>query len=307
MRKNLGHNFHSKVLLFGEYSIILGSKALTMPYELFKGHLELPLEKTYSESSREIKTFFQYLKKSDFFRKYQEEFDWAKFQFEVNQGLFFSSNIPQGYGMGSSGAVTASIFHRYMNADWVKKSNLLEIKNCMAMMEAHFHGKSSGLDPFVSYFNKPVLCKKKELQFCSLPQGTENGETVLFLLDTGRSRRTEALVNLYIEKLKNPIFAHSCYDRLIPHTESCIKAFMERDMDHLFKNFYELSKFQYEEFTPMIPHLFLEKWQRGLERQNTLLKLCGAGGGGFLMGLSSSFKELAQEWASEQIKILWRF
>ena len=35
-------SFYSKIMLFGEYSIICGSMALTIPYSHFKGSLKFP-------------------------------------------------------------------------------------------------------------------------------------------------------------------------------------------------------------------------------------------------------------------------
>ena len=35
-------SFSSKILLFGEYTVILNSKALAIPYQLFGGQLSFP-------------------------------------------------------------------------------------------------------------------------------------------------------------------------------------------------------------------------------------------------------------------------
>ena len=297
--------FYPKILLFGEYSVILGSQALTMPYHEYQGMLKLANHGKEYDSSEELKVFFKYLKSSNQFHQYNPHFDWPKFQFELNRGLYFESNIPQGYGVGSSGAVTASIFDRYMDSDFVKELSLVDLRKCLGIMESHFHGKSSGLDPLVSYLNKPVLVCQNEIKNCQLPESNK-GDYALFLLDTGRSRRTEALVNLFIEKLKNPIFAKACEDDLIPMTHQCIQSFLKMDKDNLYQSFYQLSQFQFEHLSPMIPKVYTEKWEQGLKEKNTILKLCGAGGGGYLLGLTKSLSSLANEWGNEKIKVLWR-
>lgn len=297
--------FYPKILLFGEYSVILGSQALTMPYHDYQGSLKLGGQNKEYDSSEELKVFFKYLKSSHQFHQYNSYFDWPKFQFELNRGLYFKSNIPQGYGVGSSGAVTASIFDRYMDSEYAKSLSPLELRKCLGAMESHFHGKSSGLDPLVSYLNKPVLVCKDEIKNCELPESNK-GEYAIFLLDTGRSRRTEALVNLFIEKLKNPIFAKACENELIPLTHQCIQSFLQLNKDDLYNSFYQLSQFQFEYLNPMIPKVYTDKWEKGLRDKTTLLKLCGAGGGGYLLGLTKSLSSLADEWGNEKIKVLWR-
>lgn len=301
--------FYPKILLFGEYSVILGGRALAIPYGAYEGELIVPAQMFHSESNRELKTFFQYLKSADRFSDYTDYFDFSGFQFELNQGLYFHSNIPQGYGVGSSGAVTASIIDRYMDKDYVASLSLKDLKKCMGIMESHFHGKSSGLDPLVSFYNHSIMFTKDQIDFYDVPRSHPKGEVVIFLVDTGRSRRTEALVNLFIEKLKNPIFAKACSEELIPYNERCIKSFNSQNILELFQDFYQISSFEYRELHPMIPKVYLEKWERGLKNKKTLLKLCGAGGGGFLLGITQNFSELgaSDEWRDEQVKVLFKF
>lgn len=298
--------FFPKVLLFGEYSVILGGKALASLYQAYKGYLSLKPSEQDRESQRELKTFFLYLKRQEKLLGMGADFDWSRFQFELNEGLSFCSDIPQGYGIGSSGAVTASIFHRYISKDFMKAVSPEKLKKILGHMESHFHGKSSGLDPLVSLYNQGILVRKDQITFCDIPQGENRGEIVFFLLDTGRSRRTEALVNLFMEKLKNPVFEKNCQNDLLPMTEKCIQAFMKEDKKSLAEEFYSLSRFQFKHFREMIPPLYQKKWEEGLHERETLLKLCGAGGGGFLLGLTQNFSSLAKNWSSERIKILYR-
>ena len=41
----------------------------------------------------------------------------------------------------------------------------------------------------------------------------------------------------------------------------------------------------------MIPDFLQKKWANGLESELYCLKLCGAGGGGFLLGMTSDFEK----------------
>ncbi|MBT7766237.1 MAG: mevalonate kinase, partial [Bdellovibrionales bacterium] len=72
----------------------------------------------------------------------------------------------------------------------------------------------------------------------------------------------------------------------------------------LNSNYRRLSSFQLENFTPMIPNLYLDIWQQGLKNNNYYLKLCGAGGGGFLMGIARNRKVLQDNLHSQRYKTL---
>ena len=59
--------------------------------------------------------FSQYLKNIEF--PYDDcLIDADSFRFDVSQGLKFESSIPQGFGVGSSGALCSAIFRRYGQA-----------------------------------------------------------------------------------------------------------------------------------------------------------------------------------------------
>ena len=52
----------------------------------------------------------------------------------------------------------------------------------------------------------------------------------VFLLNTGRPRKTEPLVNLFLEKCKQQEFADLCKNELMNYNDSCINAFLNNDM-----------------------------------------------------------------------------
>ena len=49
-----------------------------------------------------------------------------------------------------------------------------------------------------------------------------------------------------------------------------------------------LSRLQLMHFPPMIPESVRAVWQACLERENIALKICGAGGGGFVLGFAET-------------------
>jgi mevalonate kinase len=54
--------------------------------------------------------------------------------------------VPQGYGVGSSGALVAAIYDRYAQdkitvLENLTREKLLQLKNIFSQMESFFHGK----------------------------------------------------------------------------------------------------------------------------------------------------------------------
>ena len=105
--------FYAKILLFGEYGIIEDSQGLTVPYSFYKGTLKFSDLKSEFEkkSNLSLKNYSDYLLNIEINEKFRINI--ADFQKDIARGLFFDSNIPQGYGVGSSGALVAAIFEKY--------------------------------------------------------------------------------------------------------------------------------------------------------------------------------------------------
>ena len=159
-----GPLFYSKILLFGEYGIIRDSKGLSIPYNFYNGALKVaenPTEES-EKSNASLKRFASYL--DDLQEEYPElvTFNIAALNADVERGMYFDSSIPQGYGVGSSGALVAAIYDKYAHnkitvLENLTREKLLQLKNIFAQMESFFHGKSSGLDPLNSYLSLPIL------------------------------------------------------------------------------------------------------------------------------------------------------
>mgnify|MGYP000368529309 CR=1 FL=1 len=90
-------SFYSKILLFGEYSIIRNSMALAVPYSLFEGKLTFPRDKNFRIDS-ELKAFGQYLKSLDSRDELLCPMDLSSFEFDIGQGIFFDSSIDLSQG-----------------------------------------------------------------------------------------------------------------------------------------------------------------------------------------------------------------
>ena len=149
--------FYSKILLFGEYGIIKNSKGLSIPYNFYKGGLKIGDINSNSakRSNQSLCLFRNYLKQID---ALIVVFDFKKMNRDLLEGMYFDSTIPQGYGVGSSGALVAAFYDRYAVNKYTILENLtrdkiLKLKNIFSNMESYFHGKSSGLDPLNSYLS----------------------------------------------------------------------------------------------------------------------------------------------------------
>ena len=143
--------FYSKILLFGEYSIILNGDALTIPYPGYSARLCIPGDKAYASndeivrSNKNLWSYFAFLK-STYGREYFNE---DQFEDELLKGIYLESDIPEHYGLGSSGALVAAVYDRYFlnQEDTKKPKGLIRLKNDFSKMESYFHGRSSGIDP----------------------------------------------------------------------------------------------------------------------------------------------------------------
>ncbi|RZW53612.1 MAG: mevalonate kinase, partial [Flavobacteriaceae bacterium] len=107
-----GPLFYSKILLFGEYGIIKDSKGLSIPYNFYNGALKMD-GNTSDEalsSNEGLKAFVDHLRTID---GDLVSFDFDTLQDHIDNGMYFDSSIPQGYGVGSSGALVAAIYDKY--------------------------------------------------------------------------------------------------------------------------------------------------------------------------------------------------
>src|SRR5699024_9525022 len=164
-----GPLFYSKILLFGEYGIIKDSKGLSIPYNFYNGALKIEsdLSEKKKQSNESLARFADYLSEleSDVFPELS--FDIEGMREDVRNGLYFDSSIPQGYGIGSSGALVAAVYDKYANnkitvLENLTRDKLIQLKKVFAEMESFFHGTSSGLDPLNSYLSLPILINSPE-------------------------------------------------------------------------------------------------------------------------------------------------
>ena len=226
--------------------------------------------------------------------------DLSGFKNDLEHNLYFNSNIPQGCGVGSSGAICAATYDRYRNNKLIinESKSLAELKQVFAQMESYFHGVSSGLDPLNSYLKKPLLIHDKEaIELIDEPKGLNTDKLITFLVDTRMSGETEYLVNIFFDKCRYYKFYKEIKNKLIPLNNKCITLYMDGNINGFLTELKELSIFFYEHFKPMIPQSFRELWEVGISGSSYTLKLCGSGGGGFLLGFTEDFEATKKEFS----------
>ncbi len=289
-------SYPSKVLLFGEYTIIKGSQALAKPLSKFNGTWKNPVPDSYPASYKKtLREFAEYLdlkkENSDFIAM-----NLIGFKNDLNNGLGFISTIPVGFGLGSSGALCAGVFDKYVVDK--KGISLIDLKQHFALMESFFHGSSSGFDPLVCYLNKMVFIKSKT-DFQTLESVSPIKDGQFFLLNTGIPRKTEPLVKWFMEQCKDDIFERRCASELAEYQEDAIHFYLNGKEKALLESMHNLSYFQYKYLKRLIPEILRPAWLEGLENNLYKLKLCGAGGGGFLIGYTFDFestKKALSDW-----------
>ncbi len=272
--------YPSKLLLFGEYSVIRGSKALAVPLARYGGAWDWAGKAEAAALQQDLSGFAAWL------GQHAVELDFQRFQQDLAEGLYFKSNIPTGYGLGSSGALVAAVYERYARNPIAPDdaARLPALKAELAALECFFHASSSGIDPFISYVDRPVVLSGSG-GVSVLPGLTWPQEFRFFLINTGKARQTGPLVQLFLEKCSEQSFQHEVEATLKPIVDAAIQAFLDTDEARLFSCTESISQFQLTHFREMIPNEFLPLWERSLESDDLRIKLCGAGGGGFLLGL----------------------
>jgi len=267
--------FYSKILLFGEYTVIDGSAAVAVPYMKYGGN--------WSQQPNPNKDGIEKLKKylsSEYYAGRVDNIDFDRLERDINNGLSFKSSIPTGYGLGSSGSLSAAFFHRYFK----KKDfyTLAKLKETLALIESCFHGNSSGIDPLVSYLNLPILSHPDgDIEILDVNRDSFLSEMII--IDTAKSRETAPLVEAY----KHTKEVHEGFAKetaiLADLTDLLITSYILGDKENYNIQFKEFSKKQLEVLYFLVDDKYQRLWKKGLETAAFYMKLCGAGGGGCML------------------------
>lgn len=310
-----GPLFYSKILLFGEYGIIRDSKGLSIPYNFYNGALKVAEEPSEEaiKSNSSLRKFATYLEALQIEQPDLVIFNIEALKNDVSSGMYFDSSIPQGYGVGSSGALVAAIYDKYAQnkitvLENLTREKLLTLKTIFSQMESFFHGKSSGLDPLNSYLSIPILINSKDnIEATGIPTQSFDGKGAVFLLDSGIVGETAPMVNIFMENLKDQGFRKMLKTQFVKYTDACVENFLGGDMKSLFSNTKKLSRVVLNNFKPMIPEQFHSIWQRGIDSNDYYLKLCGSGGGGYILGFTQDLEKAKISLKDYKLEVVYQF
>lgn len=306
-----GPLFYAKILLFGEYGIIKDSRGLAIPFNTYQGALKMSgkMGPEALASNQKLKGFLGYLTG---LQNENVQLNLDALAADIENGLYFDSSIPQGYGVGSSGALVAAIYDKYADGkitilENLTRDKLLKLKQTFSLMESYFHGKSSGLDPLNSYLSLPILINSKDnIEPTGIPSQKE-GKGAVFLLDSEITGETQPMVNIFMNKMKNEGFRKMIDEDFAKITDVCIHDFLHGDAKSLYKNVKKLSKVVLKHFKPMIPDNFHQIWKEGIQTNDYYLKLCGSGGGGYILGFTQDFEKTKEILKAYKLELVYRF
>lgn len=307
-----GPLFYAKILLFGEYGIIKDAKGLSIPYNFYKGALKISDTKNEKSkaSNQRLSEFVDFLEQIN---STLVTFNIKQLREDLAKGLYFDSSIPQGYGIGSSGALVAAIYDRYANnritiLENLTRDKLLKLKEIFGQMESFFHGKSSGLDPLNSFLSLPILIHSKDvLEPTGIPSQPQAGKGAVFLIDSGSMGETAPMVNLFMQNMESPSFRKMIKEQFISYSDNCVEHFLKGDVKSLFGDLKRLSKTVLTHFKPMIPEQFHSLWKTGIDTNAYYLKLCGSGGGGYILGFTEDISKAQSVLKDHRLEVVYTF
>ncbi len=289
--------YYSKVILFGEYSMIFDSTALMVPLKQFSAQWRFAshlLAQGSAASNASLQRFADYLSTLDGVR---DNFDLQRFNHDLYYNLFLDSNVPSGYGLGSSGTLVAAVYDAYAKQ---KTDDLLALKTLFGQMESYFHGSSSGIDPLQCYVGKPFKITPKEVQILS--EDFLQKDTHICLIDTKIKSNTKPLVEHFKKQRLDPSFASRFQKEYTPQVKSCIDSMIQGDKNLFFKSLNLLTKGQLEFLRPMITDNTLDLFTTEYDFHFGV-KISGSGGGGYVLGFTDDV-ETASKLLSD-FDVIW--
>jgi mevalonate kinase len=272
-------NYPAKLLLFGEHILLLGASALAVPIPYYYGQL---VQHNSTKKGNALQKKMWAWAQSDQLAAVPG-LDIRAFQTALSNGLEFQSNIPIGYGLGSSGALCAAVYDHFCTD---KKEAFPELKRILSGMESFFHGSSSGIDPLTSYLNRPLLIHSTQNVVKAAAATWSTNQAFVFLMDSGLPRKAETMIAWFREQCKADSFQKWLESDYLPVNEKCLTAWLQADASTFWDALEQLSLMQFEKLRFLIPHTLQSFWMEGLENKNFFLKICGAGGGGFMLGFA---------------------
>jgi len=259
--------FPAKIILFGEQTVLHGSGALAIPFSNFFGVWSFG-----STQNEEMQSLSKLLSKTNF-----TWFDYDQFKGDLNKNIFFKSTIPYSSGLGSSGALSAALYKRFALVHDEE-----QLRERLAALESMFHGKSSGIDPYISFTSQGLKINKDGIT--PLPDVHSMFRHV-YILHSGIPRSALKYIQLFAHKMQDDQFNEICFNKcIVPVNEIIEKSTSKTDKNQSYMSeIKKISQFQFDHLPEFITDNIRPIWKSGLDTDRYYMKLCGAGGGGFYL------------------------
>ena len=299
----MAKHFPGKIMLFGEHSIACASHALVVPFFEKSAHWDFCPESEQTAaikaSAESLTAFVDYLKNT---ADLEAVFAVQEFETELKKGLYFNSTIPQGYGAGSSGALVAAVYERFYVGP--KPDDNKQLKALLARIESFFHGSSSGIDPLCCLLQETIKIDEKG-SLLTLPDFShriDDFPVKIFLIDTQSTSSTAVMVAHFKEKLHQYSFFKKLNEHYIPANNRAIESIIKGDVSGFLKETERISVLQQNELGRMIPDEFQPYFGPISNEKPFTLKLCGSGGGGYLLGFTTEKAKTSRYLEAEGLK-----
>ncbi len=276
--------YPSKILLTGEYLVLRGGLGFAIPWPRYTAEWTQSPQHEYPLAE----TFVDFICNQ---AELARELDINRLKKDLSEGWYLSTNIPFGYGLGSSGTVCAALLDHYQ---FSPQRTLEATHALLKSIESYFHGSSSGLDPMVSYYARPVLLKTAT---CTLMDPLHPGilnETNVALVDSGIQRKTQELVRGFKLDCEDPDFVKRA-ETLSESNDRLLDALISNHPEHVKIYWRQISSLSRRLFQRMIPDTIAPFWDEGLASESFYCKLCGAGGGGLFLVYYTDRSQLLEQ------------
>ncbi len=268
----------AKCIIAGEHSVLRGSPAIVFPVK----QKNIVLSYCYDANPLRVEFFGEF--ESPMLLVFWGLIDEAlqklnRPRSEITGFIEVQNNIPLGSGLGFSAAFCVVITKLFIHLGWVSEDNLCVFATSL---EDYFHGKSSGLDVVGSISPSGTFFLNKEnyhnLDIRNMPR--------IYLMHTGIISTTAKCV----QKVNGLHKTHESRALLIDKKmESCvftIKDYLERESCS-FSNLVDAIKTAQDCFCSwgLLPDEAKSRIDFMYDSGAEAVKLTGAGGGGYLLGV----------------------
>ena len=299
--------YPSKIMLVGEYGVVVGGSALTIPFHHFYATVrrmdDIPpgKEAEAARSARYLADLYTYIREVPE-GVFKAEPDLERFSGNMDK-YWLEMTIPTGYGLGSSGAVSAAVYDLFFPA--ARSLDLPRQRADLATIESYFHGRSSGVDALTCHAGTSLhFLEDGSIRHVELDPAAIPGGYWFFLLDSGVKFDTGPLVRKFLENMEDPHFAGPVREDYLLINRKLIESLLglrQVDPAMLVRL---VSDFQFNHMREMIPDRMVDAWIEGLVTNEYYFKLNGSGGG-FMLGIAhpSARETLDKKWKENLIWI----